>query len=223
MAEDQSQKVLEEQDETEGSERAATVSNAPDAQPRVLERAIGAQIRVIRRDLGLSVSELAASAGISTGMMSRIENGQISPSLSTLQALSGALSVPLSSLFASFDERQDCSFVPAGQGVSIDRRGTKVGHLYQLLGHVPGGEVTLEPFLITLKGNSAPFTGFHHSGTEFIFMVEGELTYRHGNEVYHLRPGDSLLFDSRALHGPETLLSETSRYLSIIAYPSSRG
>jgi DNA-binding XRE family transcriptional regulator len=202
--------------------RAPTVSNAPEPAPRLLERALGAKIRTIRRDLGLSAADLAGAAHISPGMLSRIENGQISPSLASLQAIAGALAVPLSALFASFDEQQDCSFVPAGQGVTIDRRGTKVGHVYQLLGHVPGGEVTLEPYLITLKGGAAPFTGFHHSGTEFIFMLDGELTYRHGSEVYRLRPGDSMLFDSRALHGPETMLSETSRYLSIIAFPAGR-
>jgi transcriptional regulator with XRE-family HTH domain len=204
------------------SGRGHSVSNAPEVPPRILERAIGNQVREMRRDRSLSVSDLAAAADISTGMLSRIENGQISPSLSTLQSIASALAVPLSSLFASFDERQDCSFVPAGKGVSIDRRGTRVGHAYQLLGHVPSGEVALEPYLITLQGNSAPFTGFHHSGVEFIYMLEGELTYRHGGEVYHLHPGDSLLFDSKALHGPETLLSDNSRYLSIIAYPDKR-
>ena len=222
MSADDIQTPVEAPPEGESRNRADTVSNAPEVPPRVLERAIGNQVRGMRKDRSLSVSDLAATAGISTGMLSRIENGQISPSLSTLQAIASALAVPLSSLFASFDERQDCSFVPAGQGVSIDRRGTRVGHAYQLLGHVPGGEVALEPYLITLKGNSAPFTGFHHSGVEFIHMLEGELTYRHGGEVYHLRPGDSLLFDSKALHGPETLLSDDSRYLSIIAYPDKR-
>lgn len=200
---------------------ASTVSNAPEPPRRMLERAIGNQIRTVRRGLGLSIADLASAAAMSTGMMSKIENGQISPSLSSLQSISTALSVPLSSLFASFEERQDCSYVPAGQGVTIERRGTKVGHVYQLLGHAIGGEVTLEPYLITLKGNAAPFTGFHHSGVEFIYMLEGELSYRHGSDVYHLRPGDSLLFDSAALHGPESLLSEISRYLSIIVYPGN--
>ena len=205
-----------------GTKKGETVSNAPGVSERLLERAIGTQVRQIRRDLDLSLGDLASAASVSTGMLSKIENGQISPSLSTLQSIAAALSVPLSSLFASFEERQDCSFVPAGQGVTIERRGSKVGHVYQLLGHAIGGEVTLEPYLITLKGSSAPFTGFHHSGIEFIYMVEGELTYRHGAEVFHLRPGDSLLFDSAAMHGPESLLSETSRYLSIIAYPGVR-
>jgi transcriptional regulator with XRE-family HTH domain len=199
------------------------VSNAPPVAARVLERALGKQIRQLRRDLDLSIADLAGAAGISTGMMSKIENGQISPSLSTLQSISTALSVSLSSLFASFEEHQDCSYVPSGQGVSIERRGTKVGHLYQLLGHVMGGDIAVEPYLITLKEKADPFTGFQHSGVEFIYMLEGEVSYRHGNGLYHLRVGDALLFDSTALHGPEEILSDTARYLSIIIYPGGEG
>lgn len=189
----------------------------------MLERAIGNQIRKMRRDLDLSVADLANAAGISTGMISKIENGQISPSLATLQAISAALSVPLSALFATFEDRQDCSFVPAGQGVTIERRGSKVGHVYQLLGHALRGDVTIEPYLITLKEKAAPYTGFHHAGVEFIYMLDGEVSYRHGGDLYTLTPGDALLFDSTALHGPEALISDSSRYLSIIVYPGSRG
>lgn len=198
-----------------------SVSNAPPVGTRLLERALGKQIRKLRRDLDLSIADLAGAAGISTGMMSKIENGQISPSLATLQSISAALSVSLSSLFASFEDRQDCSYVPSGQGVTIERRGSKVGHVYQLLGHVMGGDIAVEPYLITLKEGSAAFTGFQHSGVEFIHMLEGEVSYRHAGALYHLRPGDSLLFDSTALHGPEQILTDMTRYLSIIIYPSN--
>ena len=80
----------------------------------------------------------------------------------------------------------------------------------------------LEPYLITLKKNAAAYTGFHNAGIEFIYMLEGELAYRHGADLYQLKPGDSLMFDSAALHGPETL-SGTTRYLSIIVYPGTAG
>jgi len=196
-----------------------TGSSAPQAPERNLERALGHQIRTIRRQQDLSVADLASAAGISNGMLSKIENGGISASLGTLQAISTVLQVPLSSLFASFEERQDCSYVPAGSGVSIDRRGTKVGHVYQLLGHVLRGDVVVEPYLITLKEDAAAHTGFRHSGIEFIYMLEGEVDYRHGSEIYHLKPGDSLLFDSSALHGPESLAGADIRFLSIIVYP----
>jgi len=152
-------------------------------------------------------------------MLSKIENGQISPSLSTIQAVAQSLNVPISQLFARFDEQRDCSFVPAGQGVVIERRGTKSGHIYSLLGHGLDGPIVAEPYLITLKEEAAPYTGFHHAGIEFIYMLTGEVVYRHGDQSYHLRPGDALLFDSAALHGPETLVVKPMTYLSIIIYP----
>ena len=58
-----------------------------------------------------------------------------------------------------------------------------------------------------------------HGGVEFIYMLEGKVRYRHGGDSYELSPGDALLFDSSALHGPETLLEHPMRYLSIIIYP----
>lgn len=196
-----------------------TGSSAPSVEARSLERALGAQIRLLRRRQDLSVSDLASAAGISLGMLSKIENGQISPSLTTVQSLATALTVPISSLFASVEERQDCSFVPSGRGVNIERRGTKAGHNYQLLGHLPRGDVVVEPYLITLHENASPYTSFSHAGTELIYMLEGELTYRHGGEIYHLRPGDTMMFDSGAQHGPEQLLKHPMSYLSIIIYP----
>ena len=198
-----------------------TGSGAPATKPRSLERAVGGEIRSLRRDLALSVADLAGAAGISTGMLSKIENGQISASLTTLSSLAAALGRPLSSLFAAFEDRQGCSFTKAGQGPVIERRGTKVGHVYELLGHLTGGEVVVEPFLITLNEDAAPYTGFAHSGVEFIYMLEGRLRYRHGQKSYDLGPGDAIEFDSGALHGPEAILERPLRYLSIIVYPRS--
>jgi transcriptional regulator with XRE-family HTH domain len=197
----------------------ATLSNAAPATDPTLEQAIGAQIRSLRRRAELTVGDLAAAAGISAGMMSKIENGQISPSLSTLQAVAASLNVQLTQLFSAFEQKRDCSYVKAGQGVAIERRGTKVGHQYNLLGHAIGGAVVVEPYLITLREEAVPYTGFRHAGTEFIYMLTGEVIYRHGEEAYHLTPGDALLFDSAAPHGPERLLQKPMTYLSIILYP----
>jgi transcriptional regulator with XRE-family HTH domain len=205
-----------------GAENAndyTTGSSAPGPPERTLEIAIGAQVRLFRRTHDLSISDLASAANISTGMLSKIENGQISPSLSTLQAIAAALGVSITHLFAAFEDRRDCSFVRAKQGVIIERRGTKVGHVYQLLGQALGGDIVVEPFLITLKKDAVPYTAFRHAGVEFIYMLTGEVVYRHGERTYHLRPGDALLFDSGAMHGPEALIERPMTYLSIIIYP----
>lgn len=184
-----------------------------------LEQALGAQIRMLRRRAEVTVSDLAVASGISAGMLSKIENGQISPSLATLQSVAQALNVPLTQLFATFEEQRDCSFVRAGQGVTIERRGTKSGHQYSLLGHGLGGPVVVEPYLITLHEDAVPYTAFRHAGVEFIYMLTGEVVYRHGDRTYRLRPGDALLFDSAGMHGPEQLVTKPMTYLSIIIYP----
>jgi transcriptional regulator with XRE-family HTH domain len=197
----------------------ATGSGAPRVGARTLEQAMGAQIRRFRRNADLTAKELASAAAISTSMLSKIENGLISPSLATIQALAAALNAPVSQLFAAFEEERDCSYVRAGQGVAIERRGTKVGHRYELLGHALGGDVVVEPYLITLNEDAAPYTGFRHAGTEFLYMLSGEVEYRHADKTYHLKPGDALMFDSAAPHGPERLLVTPMTYLSIIVYP----
>ena len=135
-----------------------TASNAPTEEKRTLERALGHQIRMLRRERDLSVSDLGAAAGISPGMISKMENGQISPSLASINAVADALNVPITALFSAFEESRDCSYVKRGQGVVIERRGTKVGHVYELLGAGIRGEIVLEPYLITLEEDAEPYT-----------------------------------------------------------------
>lgn len=195
-----------------------TGSGAPEVMERTLEQAIGLQVRNFRKLAGLTVSELATASEISVGMLSRIENGQISPSLGTLQLLSSALNLPLSMLLASTESQRGCSYVRRGEGLSINRRGTKVGHHYQLLGQSVGGTIAVEPYLITLGKDAEPYTEFRHEGVEFIYMFEGEVMYAHGESKYQLQPGDSILFDSADLHGPERLIKLPAIYLSIIVY-----
>jgi transcriptional regulator with XRE-family HTH domain len=184
-----------------------------------LEVAIGREVRAFRQQLDMTVMELAKAAGLSTGMLSKIENGGISPSLSTLQALSRALHVPVTAFFRRFEEERAATFVRAGEGLKIERRGTRAGHQYELLGHSSGKRILVEPYLITLTEESDVFPLFQHSGLEFIYMLEGEVGYRHSDKTYVLQPGDSLYFDADAPHGPEELRKLPIRFISVIAYP----
>lgn len=197
----------------------ATVSSAPQECAKPLEKALGLRVRHLRRERDLSAAELGRAAGISLGMISKIENGQISPSLSTISGIANALNVPFTSLFSTFEEKRDCSYVKNGQGLIIDRGGTKVGHVYELLGASLGGDLAVEPYLISLEDDAAPYPNFRHAGIEFIYMLNGEVVYRHLNHDYHLTPGDSLMFDSAGLHGPVQLIRTPVTYVTVIIYP----
>lgn len=195
-----------------------TGSNAPVGDLN-LEVSIGRRVRLLRQRLQLTATDLAAQAGLSPGMLSKIENGGTSPSLSTLRSLAEALNVPMTSFFADFEERRDCSYVQAGQGLRIERRGTKAGHHYELLGHSLSGDIVIEPYLITLSEDASSYTQFQHDGMEFIFMLSGKVIYRHADKLYPMTRGDALFFDAGALHGPEELVETPMTYLSIIIYP----
>ncbi|MCL5734831.1 MAG: XRE family transcriptional regulator [Actinobacteria bacterium] len=187
-----------------------------------LEVAIGREVRAFRKKLGLKVAELAEAAGLSAGMLSRIENGRSSSSLATLKALAEALHVPVTALFRRYDEERDATFVRAGEGLTIERRGTRAGYRYQLLGHAVGKSIAVEPYFISLTKDSEVFPAFQHAGMEFIYCLEGKVLYRHGNKNYTLGPGDSLFFDGDVVHGPEELLETPLRFLSVIAYERFR-
>lgn len=214
--------------DTTKTETAHFLSQDPHAvrEPRVnnLEMAIGHEVRAYRKKLGITVTDLASATGVSVGMLSKIENGNISPSLTTLQTLSKALGVPITAFFRGFEEPRSATFVKAGQGVNIERRGTRAGHQYSLLGHIDNNTsgVTVEPYLITLTKDSDVFPTFQHEGMEFLYMLEGEVVYRHGEQLFTMQAGDSLFFDADAPHGPEELVKLPARYLSIISYPQRR-
>lgn len=190
---------------------------------KVLEVAIGREVRAHRKQKGITVAELSALTELSIGMLSKIENGNTSPSLTTLQTLANALSVPLTSFFRQYEERREAVHTQAGQGVEIDRAGTRAGHQYNLLGHLGSNSsgVIVEPYLITLTAKSDRFDAFQHAGIETIYMLEGAVDYRHGSDIFELRPGDTLFFDADAPHGPEKLVSLPAVYLSIISYPQN--
>ena len=191
------------------------------ARDHILEVAIGREVRAFRTKLGLTVADLASAAGLSLGMLSKIENGVTSPSLTTLQALSRALGVPVTAFFRRYEEQRGAVFVRAGEGLPIERRGTRNGHQYHLLGHTGdrNSRVVVEPYLITLTEESDVFPLFQHSGLEFLFILEGQVVYRHADKLYPMGPGDSLFFDADAPHGPEQMTKLPIRFLSVISYP----
>ena len=154
-----------------------------------LEVALGREVRSLRKHQSITIAELATTTGLSTGMLSKIENGMTSPSLTTLQSIANALRVPITAFFRGFEESRDAMQVKAGEGLEIERVGTRAGHQYRLLGHIVNNSsgVTVEPYLINLQAESDVFPTFQHEGTEFLFMFKG------GGElsawIEHLSPG----------------------------------
>lgn len=186
---------------------------------RDLERHIGAALRRTRLAQNLVIAEVAKLANISSGMLSKLENGQSAASLETLASLSRALGVSLGTLFQGYPPQEGgAQLVKRGLGMEVVRRGTRKGHTYHLLAADRGPRRLFEPFLVTLTDKSEVFPRFEHPGVEFLHILEGRIEYRHGKNLYEVGPGDSLTFRGDVPHGPERLVKLPIRMLSIIVY-----
>lgn len=187
-----------------------------------LERYLGNAIKELRQQHGLTIAEVADRADISRGMLSKIENAQTATSLETISRLAHALGVSLSTLFRHYDvPGGGAQLVKNGEGMEVVRRGTKRGHTYHLLSYDQGPTKQFEPFLITIDHESEVFPTFEHPGTEFIYMLEGRMVYRHGQNTYELAPGDSLTFRGEIPHGPETLIDCPIKFITVLIYPGN--
>ena len=181
---------------------------------------IGQALRGLRCDKSLTVTELAKISEVSSGMISRIENGQVSPSLTTLYALSGALNVQLMSLFAHTSQSADIHYVPAGTGLASKRIAPGHIHDYALLGKHVDRSAAFESVRITMRRNqSDELPRYQHEGHVFIYVVSGEATYICGGEIFELGAGASLSFDGKVPHGFAEILSDKVVVISVSNRP----
>ena len=184
-------------------------------------RVIGDRVRDLRLGLGLTMERFAEQAELSIGMLSKIENGQTSPSISTLTSLSNAANVPLTALFRGLDEEHDAVLVRAGAGLEISHEGDHEGRRYHDLGALRGPFRQIEPVMVTISGPDEVFPLFQHAGVEFLHMLEGVVSYGYGSKRYELRPGDTLQFRGEVAHGPVELIELPIRFLSLKVHQAS--
>ncbi len=157
---------------------------------------VGGCLRQLRVRRGHSLRALAERSGLAVNTLSLIENGKVSPSVSTLQRLALTLGVPIAAFFEV--QPMDSEIVH----LRSDRR-VQVSFAHGLLEDLGAGmaERTIEPFLITLEphADSGP-TPVVHTGQEFVYCLEGQIEYVVDGQAYVLEPGDSLLFDANLPH-----------------------
>ncbi len=189
------------------ADQIQTVSIHPSVDPE-----IGRCLRELRARRNLSIRTLAVQSGLNANTLSLIENSRTSPSVSTLQQLASALDIPITAFFKTDTSKNNISYQKAGQ---CPRAAFAYGTLEDL-----GAGLTLrggQPFLVTLKpkANSGS-TPIVHTGHEFVFCLEGHLSYTIEEQFYPLDPGDSLLFEAYLPHCWQNTGETASRSLLII-------
>ncbi len=177
------------------------------------EQDVGANIRMWRERLRLTLTVLAESAGMTKSTLSKIETGQISSPISTLMRIAKALDVPLAEFFVNPRPELPYVFTPKGDGEVISRGGTKFGYTYEGLALPKTGKLA-EPVLLTIHPGD-PLVEFCHGGQEFIYMLSGVVEFSVGDQVFRMKAGDSLYYDSNIKHTTQIVGEETVRFLCV--------
>ncbi|MEM9105291.1 MAG: XRE family transcriptional regulator [Pseudomonadota bacterium] len=186
---------------------------------RGVDEAVGRALRALREANGLTARDLAARSEVSAAMISRIENGQVSPSLATLQALARALEVPMVSLLRETGTATaDITHVRAGKGLVSTRVAGKHSHDFTALGFHRRPGLEFESLMITLdRRDDARPPIYNGHGCLFVYALEGEAIYLYGEREIRLREGDSLSLDAELRYGIKEVVTSKFRYLSVQA------
>jgi transcriptional regulator with XRE-family HTH domain len=175
---------------------------------------LGSKLRALRKERDLTQRDLARRAGISANAVSLIEREEISPSVSTLQSLAGALSVKMSYFFDE-DVQLDVLHAKAGERPSLDSRGVTI----QSVGKRLRGQ-ELEPFFVSLApGSESGRRQVVHSGHELVYCVRGKVEYEIDGQVYLLDAGDLLLFEAHLPHHWRNPGGEQAELILILQTP----
>ena len=157
---------------------------------------VGHRLRGIRMSRGLSIRSLAEKSKLNVNTLSLIENGHTSPSVSTLQSIAQTLQVPITTFFETNNENKKVVHQLSGKRPHASFTHGKMEDLGSGMRRFGA-----EPLIITLnpKADSGK-TPIVHTGSEFVYCLEGRITYQVDDQSYSLEQGDSLMFEAHLPH-----------------------
>lgn len=162
-----------------------------------IDRLIGERLKALRAERGWSLEELAAESGVSRATLSRLENGEVSPTTAVLGRLCAAYGMTLSRLMRMVEDAFAPLVARAEQPVWSD---PESGFLRRSVSPPAGAlsgealECTLQPG-VRLAYERPPRPGLEHH----LLLLEGELQVTVEGRAHELRPGDCLRYQ---LSGP---------------------
>jgi transcriptional regulator with XRE-family HTH domain len=186
---------------------------------------VGRKIRVRRLQAGLTLQRLASAVGVSQSLISQVERGLASPSITTLRRIAAALDVPIAALFLGDDVASHGETDRLGRRLVVRRAERKRLHVprskigYELLTpdlnrKVEFLRIQYEPGSVT---HPAPMS---HPGEENAVCLEGSVVVTIDGHDFVLNEGDSISFDSGRPHQVENRTDKRAVLISAITPPS---
>ena len=177
---------------------------------------VGSRMRALREAMGLSLRDLAERSGVSAPMLSQVERGETSPTLTVAAKIASGLDLTLSQLL-----RLDEGSHVAVSRADSRRHSERGGHRFEeLTPPLPGQRAdvslhTLEPGASTGGREDPPM---HEPGSrETAVVLSGTLALVVDGSRHELGAGDSVTFDADLPHHFENEGEEPTRFLAVIA------
>jgi transcriptional regulator with XRE-family HTH domain len=175
---------------------------------------LAARVRELRKARGWTLEQAAAQAGLARSTLSKIENGQMSPTYEALKKLAEGLAISVPQLFTPPSKGQ-----VTGR-MAVTRAGEGVAHLtttyeHELLANALRNKQML-PYRARIRARS--FEEFHgwvrHDGEEFLYVLTGIVRlYTEFYEPQELKRGDSAYYDASMGHNLVSVSHEDATVL----------
>jgi transcriptional regulator with XRE-family HTH domain len=174
--------------------RPATRTAAPRADTTPVDLQVGARLKHARQLAGIRMRELAAKVGCTEGMISKIENARVMPSLPMLQRLVEALGRDLPSFFGSNPDAPGL-VLRAGQRPIATTDPIRKGHGVHYERLIPfGAGNLLEGNIHVVAPDGAKHDPITHQGETMGYLIQGQLELSIEGTTYLLNAGDSFFF-----------------------------
>jgi transcriptional regulator with XRE-family HTH domain len=165
----------------------------------IKENQIGKRIRKLRIERNITQQVLADEVNITKGYLSKIENSQSSPPVSTLLSLAKALGIEINDIFSEKVTKTKIFHMKKEERQTISRSGSVFGYAYEpLASKFPNRN--MEPYILTFPVGTEVKTPFQHNGEEFVLVLEGTMKFIYEDQELIVETGDSLYFDASAPH-----------------------
>lgn len=164
------------------------------------EYRIGPKIRTLRHSKKLSLMQLGDHSGLSPGLLSKLERGQLVPTLPTLLRIALVFGVGLEHFFAP-EKRPVVAVVRREDRLRLpDQPGRDIPSYFFESLDFPVTDRLMEAYLAEFPANGPESSPHEHEGAEFAYLLSGRLAIRIGDETMTLDAGDAIYFDSSVAH-----------------------
>jgi transcriptional regulator with XRE-family HTH domain len=162
---------------------------------------IGPKIRTLRLKKKLGLVQLGEHTGLSPAMLSKIERGQLFPTLPTLLRIAMVFGVGLEHFFVEASERPTIAVVRKKDRLRLpDRAGDAIPSYFFESLDFPVTDRKLQAFYAEFPSRSDASEPHQHAGAELIYVLKGRLAVGIAGDDVVLEEGDAMYFDSGAPH-----------------------